>query len=366
MAQESKTLQPFLNEVNGKTDKSIYAKQISYTKDGEERYTYRYILGTEMELWNTYISKGVLTLCEVIDARKPCHLYIDIDVNLKKTPGISVTNCWETVRPIIYDNLCELYKKDAITMIVMDSSSQEKGSLHIVVKIQGKLFTNAAHCGAYMRVLQKFIETEKPEAQGAYSFFDLGIYTRNRLFRMLGQTKAGQNRFLRCVDEFTKKYLQVNDDNITFESWKRARVCPVNPSGFKLIEMLELDNTVPRFSSGSSLNSTTVVCGWVPQFIKGDMYNYLSRNVGEIERMVYMGKNMKIVCNTRNKNCIFLQRQHTSNRLYIVISLVDKCYHIKCHSTKCRNKRSEAYYFNKKFSQMIEDWLTLEVGSEPI
>ena len=206
-----------------------------------------------------------------------------------------------------------------------------------------------------MRVLKNLIETQHPDAQGAFQFFDMSIYTRNRLFRMLGQTKAGQKRYLKSYCDFT------------FENWSATRVCPVS-SNDKLITTCEPDGGVPTYTSGSRYGAgeCTVVAGWVPECVTGDIYQFLSNEVGKIERMVFTGKNMKVICNTGNRNCRFQKRKHKSNVMYIVINLINRSYHIKCHSQHCKKKRSKAYFFDKRLSKIIDDWMNIKVGSEPV
>tara|TARA_B100000902_G_scaffold58201_1_gene65229 strand:- start:1172 stop:2233 length:1062 start_codon:yes stop_codon:yes gene_type:complete len=353
MPTESKSLHSLLSVVS--PPQSIYARQYVYTAHGVKKLTYSFIAATEPELWEQYIQKGTLTICEVIDSKKPCHLYIDIDVNLKETPGIKVYDCWKAVQPIISGHFNILYPDVPVDYIVMDSSSNKKGSLHIVIKIKGYLFTNASHCGAYMRVLQKFIETEHPGVEGAFQFFDMSIYTRNRLFRMLGQTKAGQKRYLRSHCDFT------------FENWRDTRVCPVS-SNATLITTREPDGGVPAYTSGSRYGAgeCTVVSGWVPKCVTGEIYQFLSNEVGKIERMVFTGKNMKVICNTNNRNCRFQKRRHKSNVMYIVINLVNRSYHIKCHSQHCKKKRSKVFFFDERLSNVIDEWMNNKVGSQPV
>ena len=347
--KESKTLHTLLHSLGPK--ESVYAKQVAYTKDGKKRLTYKYIAGTEEQVWQ-FIQKGNRTLCEVIAYDRPCHLYIDIDVNKKETPGISAEDCWKQVQPLISSQFNLLFGEGNHSFLIMDSSSSSKGSLHIIVKIKNRLFTNASHCGAYMRVLHEFIKKEHPQLQGAYSFFDLAIYTRNRLFRMLGMTKAGQQRYLKSALDFT------------FTNWKNTKVCPIDTNGIELIETYEIDGSPPIFSSGFGSGATTVVGGWVPKCVTGEICRHLSDTVGKIQRMIYTGENMRVVCNTSCKDCIFVKRRHKSNVLYIVINLINKTYHIKCHSKHCRNKRSKIIHFSPRLQQIIDDWLNIEVGSQ--
>ena len=353
MVKESKTLHALLNVV--RPPQSVYARQFVYKKGDDSRLSYAYIAGTEKEIWEQYIKQGTLTICEVIDSRKPCHLYVDIDVNLKDTPGINVYDCWKAVMPIMKGHFDVLYPDTPVDYIVMDSSSNTKGSLHIVVKIKGYLFTNASHCGAYMRVLQKFIENVHPHVKGAFSFFDMGIYTRNRLFRMLGQTKAGQKRYLKSHCDFT------------FENWVDSRVSPVSSSA-TLITTKEPDQGSPIYTSGSGYGAgeCTVINGWVPKCVTGDIYRFLSNEVGKIQRMVFTGENMKVICNTANRNCRFQRRTHKSNVMYIVINLINRSYHIKCHSQHCKKKRSKVFFFDQRLCKIIDEWMNTTVGSQSV
>jgi len=351
--KESKLLQPLLDAVSGK--RSVYARQFIYKHRNVEKRTYRFILATEAEIWNNYIENGQRTILEIIPEKKPCHLYIDIDVDLKKTPGIKAQECWDAIKPIIANHFELLYPNDTIVFVVMDSSSAKKGSLHIIVKISGRLFHNASHCGAYMRVLKEFIAQKHPSLQGHYAFFDLGIYTRNRLFRMLGQTKAGQKRYL------------TGDQPCTFDTWRAARVCPVEiPDDIFLIETKEIDQSEPSYTSGSKVSSTVTV-GWVPPcFTSGahSIHDHLTEAWGEFPRVVFFPEGLKIVCTTDNHNCIFQQRAHSSNVLYLVVDLLHNCYHVKCFSAKCKGKRSKMHFLNKEHEEVINDWLNREVGSE--
>lgn len=351
--KESKLLQPLLDASNG--NQTVYARQFIYTHLNVQKCTYRFILATEAEIWELYIQKGQRTILEIIPEKKPCHLYIDIDVDLEKTPGIKAHDCWDAIKPIIVDNFNVLYPDDTVTFIVMDSSSNKKGSLHIIVNIEGRLFLNASHCGAYMRVLKEFIAQKHPSLQGHYAFFDLGIYTRNRLFRMLGQTKAGQKRYL------------TGDRPCTFETWRAARVCPVEiPSDIFLIETKEIDQSEPSYTSGCKVSSTVTV-GWVPPcFTCGprSIQNHLMEKWGAFPRVVFFPEGLKVVCTTDNHNCIFQQRAHGSNVLYLVVDLLHNCYTVKCFSAKCKGKRSKVHFLNKEHEEVINDWLNREVGSE--
>lgn len=352
--RECNKLKDLLSNVG--ENESVYARQTTYVQKGQTKLTYKYIAGTEEEIWEL-IQNGTNTICEVIDARKPCHLYIDIDVDRKKYPNIKAFDCWNDVKPLIENHFESLCGKGSYRFIVMDSSSEKKGSLHIVVKVKNCLFKTAAHCGAYMRILYQVIKDEHPAKQGAFSFFDLGIYTRNRLFRMAYQTKATEQRYLEIVGS-------MEDPN--FDSWKDARVCPVNSGTVKLMTPTEPDGTEARFSSRFSSSSATVVSGWVPPCVRGSICDFLSSEYGNIERMIYTGMNMRVVCNTNRKDCILAKRKHKSNVMYVVINLIQKTYHLKCHSRHCKNKRSKTFQFNEDHTNLIDDWLNMSMGSSPL
>ena len=102
----------------------------------------------------------------------------------------------------------------------------------------------------------------------------------------------------------------------------------MDTNGIELIETCEIDGSAPIFSRFGS-GATTVVGGWVPKCVTGEICKYLSDTVGKIQRMIYTGENMRVVCNTSCKDCIFVKRRHKSNVLYIVINLINKTYHIK-------------------------------------
>ena len=160
--RESKKLKPLLDTVDER--ESVYAKQITYQRDGKTYLTYRYIAGTEKEVW-AMIEGGCRTLCEVIDSRKPCHLYVDIDVDLKKTPGISAMACWEQVRPIMSGHFNTNGEGNRSFVII---TAQNQGSLHIVVKI--KVACLQTHLTVSLYVSASRIHKRTPGGSGSVQF----------------------------------------------------------------------------------------------------------------------------------------------------------------------------------------------------
>ena len=45
--------------------------------------------------------------------------------------------------------------------------------------------------------------------------------------------------------------------------------------GYKLIETFEFDGSEPRYSSGFTSVASTVVNGWVPPCVTGEIYDFL-------------------------------------------------------------------------------------------
>jgi len=169
---------------------------------------------------------------ELIREKIPCRLYFDIEYNKRANPGIDD----ETNETLMHEFIEELTieVKDRFNLSIgrsnivdLDSSTEKKFSRHLIVHMpNGELFEDAVHCGIFVKafvgrlaeevatkvmekkcrpilskhlfVFAKELNTHESE-RGKTSdyrkttcFVDTGVYTRNRIFRILGSMKFGK------------------------------------------------------------------------------------------------------------------------------------------------------------------------------
>ncbi|KAL7515657.1 hypothetical protein ACHAXN_013182 [Cyclotella atomus] len=160
---------------------------------------------------------------ELIRESTPCRLYFDLEfsksANVDITPEIAeciLTELFEEIQiqfKTLYGTTIQRQN-----LVDLDSSTSKKFSRHWIFHLpNGELFGDARAAGAFVKLLVARLEEEKEsgelESKGHENlakyllvnaessndddikltrFIDMGVYTRNRLFRILGSTKFGK------------------------------------------------------------------------------------------------------------------------------------------------------------------------------
>ena len=280
-----------------------------------------FVNATEEDFWNKYMAVGPRNNYEKILANKPCHLFLDLDMNTSKYPNTNIETVWETIKKLILDafNFFDIPSQD-VRFIVLHSHSETKQSLHIIVKIKNKLFHNLIHCGSFMEEIKESVD------ENIRDIIDTTIYTKNRNFRMLGCTKAGQERYL------------VGDKPLSYEFWKDCKIQPLEWKGdtieleIKEVKQHYFSSYVPPvvLNFMSSLNDNK-------QFVK------MSGRL-DLCRIHAFPSSLVFVCNTVSKRCPFVCRRHSTNVTYVVVDLLRRVYYLKCRSTKhCKGKKTKEF-----------------------
>ena len=99
-----------------------------------------------------------------------------------------------------------------IDIRIHDSSSERKGSLHVIVQIDGYLFHNNFTVGIFMNMVKKMVEEDGSDFLKyafAEKFIDMSVYSKNRQFRMLycykWSKKNGTQNFTRQLKDISVK-----------------------------------------------------------------------------------------------------------------------------------------------------------------
>ena len=304
-----------------------------------------YVACTNHEYWNKYLSKGDRFGYELIMKDKPCHLYIDLDVDKTKYPSIHVTEIWAILEKWIDVALTAQFdmKEEDIVKRIHSSSNEKKGSMHIIYNIKGRIFQSNAHVGAFMRCIVVLIESQKKEDLSIFDnkFVDMSIYTQNRLFRMLGCAKWGTARYL------------TNGDEYTYENWVKNKVQPVENND-KFIDVRDNDGSEVRYnySFGVIVDSE--------DHLKPTLA-HISESYANVMRTCEFPITMSYACNLNTKVCPFKGEAHSKNRLYASINLFSCTYSIRCHSQQCKNKYKGPYDIPCHAKELIKPWLDRDV-----
>lgn len=162
---------------------------------------------------------------EILRPSEPCHAFIDVEIYL--ADNIAARTHMELESEIhlramnemreLARSLHYIQHDDEMQFIVAEASNVDKISLHIHVIIQNARFKNVLHVGSFMRRFVQHIQhkygtdpehnpfffarTSQTTNKRTFDFWaDMAVYTRNRNFRMLYNTKTKNYRPLLPID----------------------------------------------------------------------------------------------------------------------------------------------------------------------
>jgi len=286
-----------LKEVHPKADEKIYSMDVNVK--GAKQFMAR----TLPSMWSL-MQKGNRNYCEIIQDR-PCHMYFDLDEG-------NVREQWRILEKMLdYMFLAMKDHVGTVQYIFLDASKGKKQSAHIIVMADKYLLESPVQGRALYQRLVDIYQDDVPK-------IDVGVYTRNRCFRMLGNSKYDQDRPLIGLPW-------------TMENWVRTLVQPVRS---KDVVSLGLNKVV----SAPLRNYAVPPC--VEAVLQWAGASDSQRWKNEME-WIWGGHLQKGVCK-------FAKRTHSSNNRYYFYKAPD-VFHIRCHH--CR----------RGFNKAIPDELQQEV-----
>uniref|UniRef100_A0A383WFI1 DNA-directed primase/polymerase protein n=1 Tax=Tetradesmus obliquus TaxID=3088 RepID=A0A383WFI1_TETOB len=152
---------------------------------------------------------------EIIRQASPCHLYFDLEFCPASNPGLNGAALVVLLLAGVAQQLQQLFSipwHDSYAL-ELDSSTPSKFSRHLVVRLPGMAFADACHAGRFARlVLLRLLQRGSSQAAGLLvrnkdgdgfsTFVDMGVYTRNRAFRLYLSSKFGKTACLRLTNRF--------------------------------------------------------------------------------------------------------------------------------------------------------------------
>lgn len=216
----------------------------------------------------------------------PCHLFFDLDEG-------DVHAAWERLRPLV-DSFLDMLEV-TYHHVVLDASSGTKGSLHIITRASKFVLASPVQGKQFVQQLESIHNVDLG--------LDTTIYTRNRCFRMLGNTKHGSTRTLR--GEWTKSF------------WLQTLVQPVA----EMETIVWGPKHVPRALYGQ---------GGMPPCAKAVL-----DHIGAV-RCLRMPMSWTWTGQLTRRVCKLAKRQHHSNNNYYVFHMDSSCVVAKCHACEGR------------------------------
>ncbi|OIW06371.1 hypothetical protein TanjilG_15016 [Lupinus angustifolius] len=291
---------------------------------------------------------------EVIREGLPCHLYFDLEFNKKVNIGKDVDKMVDLLLSVVLEALHEKYaiQGDHDWVVELDSSTEEKFSRHLIIRIPKAAFKDNSHAGAFVseicsRVLNArgkdgrfeelfVMKDANCDVSDRQLFVDTAVYTRNRCFRLFLSSKAGKSSVLLPKERF--KCMNMGEEDVFMASLicntdvdcEKVLVCKPNLECVKTLHFDTEENSnfgnfcqiPPEFTSNTCTSdvSATYFMGKSP-FPFLDEFILSVASIGNVAGKIHSWYllsefGLMVYSMTKNRYCERIGRQHKSNNGY--------------------------------------------------
>ncbi|XP_022537487.2 DNA-directed primase/polymerase protein [Astyanax mexicanus] len=382
-----------------KQDVHVFALEKEGTGAGQRVY----LVTSYSELWHYYSShrQSLMHCYEVIPEGAVCKLYFDLEFQKSFNTHLEGKKMVASLIQYVCEKLAEVYglQCSAKDVLNLDSSTSEKFSRHLIFLLPNSAFKDNSHVGRFihdilkpaLKILQKGSDalttptntsedvddlSEEPQSkrkkreetedtdlsflvvnsrEGQKQLFvDLGVYTKNRNFRLYKSSKLGKNAAFTVAED--NKYVPKSDKLTTEEEriFLSSLITNVSFTGQRILTC----DIPERTSAGSP--SSALPKGPQNSELAGEQEPSPYREVDEfvlklvfkdgiqggIRRWTYFVSEQLVVYDiAKYRWCYNVSRFHKSNNIIIVVDLKEEAWYQRCHDPECRsqNYRSSSY-----------------------
>ncbi|XP_052205564.1 uncharacterized protein LOC127810238 isoform X2 [Diospyros lotus] len=340
----------------------------------------RFLVSTYGQFWQRYknMNPKFRHHYEVIQEGLPCHLYFDLEFNKRDNIEKNGDEMVDLLISVVFDALFEKYsiEGDHGWIVELDSSTEEKFSRHLIIRIKKTAFKDNTHAGAFVaeicsRIisgresdgkLEKLFVLKDSGSTGnpCHLFVDTAVYSRNRCFRLPLSSKAGKTSVLLPTGRFKCKNMSEEDVFLA------SLICNMDVDCEKLltckmdvdcVKALHFDTEINNgfqmqsglsqeftLSSGRGQVSRTYLMGKSP-FPALDIFVESVGSIGDVSGKIrswywFSEYGLMVYSMSRNRYCERIGRPHKSNHVIYVVDLQRAVYYQKCHDPDCRGYRS--------------------------
>lgn len=257
-------------------------------------------------------------------------------------------------------------------VVELDSSTEEKFSRHLIIRLPMAAFKDNSHVGAFIseicsriaslretdpRVNKLYIRKDSFSDLADYLFLDTAVYSRNRCFRLAFSSKAGKSSFLLPTGRFRCK--NMGEHQVFLESLicridkdcEKFLICKMDLDCMKALSFdtevhAQHQNVISEIDTHSHRSDVTssYITGRSP-FPVLDEYvasiASIGSTLGKIQSWYWFSAYGLMVYNmSRNRYCERIGREHKSNHVMYVVDFQRACYYQKCHDPDCKGYRS--------------------------
>eukprot|EP00913_Durusdinium_trenchii_P014187 g13314.t1 len=341
---------------------------------------------------------------EVILENRPCWLYFDLEFSKEANPSLDPTVVMEAFRGTL-SAFCQEklgMSLDFSSMVELESSTEKKFSRHVIVQRLLRrdaqqlnlAFANNAQAGLLVDTLVRYAEAHREEECIAQHLFvqapsrgdeesrctcviDESVYSRNRSFRLLFQSKFGKDRRLDLDPKMEHVFFGGKPHPCVALLRTMASFVPDGTELFQheIIpkEYSHRQLKASRMSRGGSVlirkeNGTMVTAhcdplvhhllrAWdeVRQLNEKDFREPAAATV--VQSVVEMDNRYITVTLGNNHYCFCKGSSHLRNHVYLVVDVLQASFHQKCFDPDCRSFASCSF--------AIPSWIIESMLEEP-
>jgi hypothetical protein len=321
---------------------------------------------------------------EVVLQDRPCWLYFDLEYSRETNPKLDTIVAMAAFETVLADFCVQRLglAVDSTSVLVLDSTSAEKFSKHVLVKrlVGGErdngnttslAFANNAQAGLFVSQLVAFARDRQdsiarllfarpPGRRGSdcdeveTCIIDESVYSRNRCFRLLFQSKFGKSRSL-----------EMEDRNAAYFSGSKPHPClallasmvtfvPADVCYFRHTIIPPSYDRAKDVYRGSQARGAGVARS--SGGFRSSLMQYLARRWDEvrlaheksdggfgstaIQSVRTMDDRYQTVTLANNRFCLRKGASHVSNSVYLVVDKLLARFHQKCTDWDCNGFRS--------------------------
>lgn len=309
----------------------------------------RYVTGSYKGFWRFYSRclrrPNSFHFYEVIRERHPCKLYFDLEYKRGENncDGEKMVEALIAMVAKITGGTVRRHSEDVAEL---DSTTEDKFSRHLIFECIA--FHDNIQAGVFAhRVVDALCEEDENlvminKGQSRVPFVDLGVYTKNRCFRIVGSSKYARTARLLQLGHHPKARVALSR-----QFFIRSLVCSVKksvtlrgtPSPWEQIS--EAGSSCHKVTPGISTYKREYASRY--PHIDGYIYSIIEPCGGGINSVTTVGEDSLIYAIKGGyKYCDNIGRHHKSNNVMLVVELEKRRIHQKCFDPDCRGFRSQS------------------------
>lgn len=347
-------------------------------RNDEESFREYFAVRTLHYFWDAYRNMRDKHYYELMREDTPCHLYFDVEFSKVSNPEVDGETLVDLLLKFVIEELRSTPEVDMSNfqlsehVVELDSTSESKFSRHLIIQLpDNQVFANNAHCAHFVSKLWKrldssraedtecdalFLRRDADDVERTMPFIDLGVYTRNRVFRLYLSSKFSPKKEKPALKATGRFWRSANGDPLTYETFKRSLASFTNTMVVKkLIEFEGVSHTsvlrgkvFQGYRTGSHLARSAAEyngnsCGPCPRtaaFVCEDFNRWSGLSGANVRSWTAFPEYGVLVLNLfGNRFCENVERAHKSNNVMFIVDFRECAYYQRCHDPDCRGAR---------------------------